>query len=134
MTSVRVSLAACALVSLLLSACGGSDSPTGPSGGGGGGGGGPVAGTITITAAGVSPKTITVAAGSRVTFVNNDSRPHEMDSDPHPTHTDCPEITVGFIAAGASATTQNLNTRRACGYHDHEQAQVTALQGTIVIQ
>src|SRR5262245_5662607 len=132
MTYLRWSMLAGATLSLVVSACGGNN-PTGPSGGGGGGGGTGAA-TITITAAGVSPKNVTVALGQRVTFVNNDSRPHEMDSDPHPTHTDCPEITVGFIAAGQSATTQNLNTRRTCGYHDHEQAQVVALQGTITIQ
>jgi plastocyanin len=134
MTSIRASLMACACVSLLASACGGSDNPNSPSGGSGGGGGGSVAGTITITAAGVSPKTVTVAAGSRVTFVNNDSRPHDMNSDPHPEHTTCPEINVGFIAAGASGTTQNLTRVRSCGYHDHNQPEVAALQGTIVIQ
>ena len=134
MTSIRASLMACACVSLLASACGGNDNPNSPSGGSGGGGGGTVAGTITITAAGVSPKTITVAAGSRVTFVNNDSRPHDMNSDPHPEHTNCPEINVGFIAAGASGTTQNLTRARSCGYHDHNQPEVAALQGTIIIQ
>jgi plastocyanin len=137
MTTLRSSVLACALLSLLVSACGGSNNPAGPSGGGGGGGGGTggtVGATITITAAGASPRNVTVTAGSRVTFVNNDNRPHEMNSDPHPIHTDCPEINVGFIAAGASGTTQNLNNRRACGYHDHNQPDVVALQGTITIQ
>lgn len=128
---------ALATLALVASACGGDDSPgTGPSGGGGGGGGtgGTVAATITITAAGVSPSSVTVAPGSRVTFVNNDSRPHDMASDPHPAHTDCPEINVGFIAAGASGTTQNLNTARTCGFHDHNQPNVSSLMGTIRIQ
>ena len=36
-------------------------------------------------------------------FVNNDSRSHEMFSDPHPEHTDCPEINqVGFLSPGQS--------------------------------
>jgi len=136
MTSFRWSVLTCALLSLLVSACGGNDNPNSPSGGGGGGGGGGTVGgtTDTITAAGVSPKTVTVAAGSRVTFVNNDSRPHDMNSNPHPEHTDCPEINVGFIAAGASGTTQNLTRVRSCGYHDHNQPEVVALQGTIVVQ
>ena len=134
MTSHPLSLAACVLASLLLSSCGGGgDNPT-PVPSGGGGGGGTPGTTITITSAGVSPKTITVSAGSRVTFVNNDSRPHDMNSNPHPEHTDCPEINVGFIAAGASGTTQNLPRVRSCGYHDHNQPEVAALQGTIVIQ
>ena len=138
MTRLRFTTAtAIVLLALSASACGGGDDGpgTGPSGGGGGGGtGGTVAATITITAAGVSPKNVTVAPGSRVTFVNNDSRPHEMDSDPHPAHTDCPEINVGFIAAGQSGTTQNLNTVRTCGFHDHNQPGVTSLEGTIRIQ
>jgi len=123
----------------LLPACGGSDSPTAPSGGGGGGGGGggtggTVGATITITASGVSPQNVTVTPGSRVTFVNNDTRPHDMSSDPHPEHTNCTEITVGFLAAGQSGTTQNLNRVRTCPFHDHNQPDVTSLQGTIRIQ
>jgi plastocyanin len=128
-------------LALSVSACGGDDNPgTNPSGGGGGGGGGGGTGdataTITITASGVSPKEVTVAAGSRVAFVNNDSRPHEMASDPHPTHGDCPSIEqgVGFISAGQTKLTNNLNIARVCGYHDHNQPDVVALQGTIRVQ
>jgi hypothetical protein len=69
-----------------------------------------------------------------VTFVNNDSRAHDMNSDPHPEHTDCTEINVGDIQAGASRTTQNLTRARTCGFHDHNQPTVTALQGTITVQ
>jgi plastocyanin len=126
------------LLALVLPACGGDDNPTAPSGGGGGGGGGGTGGTvgatITITASGVSPQNVTVAPGSRVTFVNNDTRPHDMSSDPHPEHTNCTEITVGFLAAGQSGTTQNLNRVRTCPFHDHNQPDVTSLQGTIRIQ
>ena len=125
------------LLAFVVSACGGDDDPgTGPSGGGGGGGGGTgtVAATITITATGVSPQNVTVAPGSRVTFVNNNTRAHDMSSDPHPAHTDCPEITVGFLQTGQSATTQNLNRVRTCGFHDHNQDTNTSLQGTIRIQ
>jgi plastocyanin len=139
MTTHRFTAAAAGvLLALLVSACGGDDNPgTNPSGGGGGGGGGntgTIAATITITANGVSPSSVTVAPGSRVTFVNNDSRPHDMASDPHPAHTDCPAVNVGFLQAGQSGTTQNLNTVRTCGFHDHNQPDVTSLQGTIRIQ
>jgi plastocyanin len=91
--------------------------------------------TITITSAGVSPQRITVSPGTRVTFVNNDSRNHEMNSDPHPTHGDCPPIDdVGFLAPGQSKQTGNLNVVRTCGYHDHNMESVTSLQGQIVVQ
>ena len=114
-------------------ACGGS-SPSSPSTGGNNGGGSTNTSTITITSAGVSPKDITVSLGSRVTFTNNDSRSHDMDSDPHPEHSDCPALNVGSVPSGQSRTSQNLNTARVCTYHDHDQPTNTALQGSIVIQ
>lgn len=92
--------------------------------------------TLTISSAGsITPKVLTVAVGSRVTFVNNNSRAHDMASDPHPNHTDCPELNqVGFLQPGQSRQTGNLNTRRTCTYHDHNRDTDTTLQGTIVIQ
>ncbi len=116
-------------------ACG-SSNPTAPSDGGGGGGGGGTGGTtITITASGVSPRELTVPAGTRVTFVNNDSRQHEMNSDPHPTHGDCPGIDdVAFIAPGETKLTGNLTQVRRCGFHDHNMPDVVSLQGTIIVQ
>jgi plastocyanin len=91
--------------------------------------------TFTITSSGVSPRTLTVPIGTRVTFVNNDSRPHDMSSNPHPEHTDCPAINdVGFLQAGQSRQTGNLTVARTCGFHDHDQPTNSSLQGSIVIQ
>jgi len=91
--------------------------------------------TITITSSGVNPKNLTVSRGSQVTFVNNDSRSHQMNSDPHPTHGDCLELDqVGFLSPGASRTSGNLNNPRTCGYHDHNDNTNATLQGTITIQ
>jgi plastocyanin len=107
--------------------CGGSSSPTVPV----------VSGTVvvTITAAGVGPKSVTIAPGGRVTFVNNDSKDHQMYSDPHPEHTSCPEFDqVGFLGPGQSRTTGNLNTVRTCGYHDHANFENMSLRGSVVIQ
>jgi hypothetical protein len=70
-----------------------------------------------------------------VTFVNNDTRVHEMDSDPHPDHTDCPEINqVDLLTPGQMKLTGNLNTRRTCGFHDHLNDTNNGLRGSIVIQ
>jgi plastocyanin len=83
----------------------------------------------------VSPRSLTVPPGTRVTFVNNDTRTHEMNSDPHPSHGDCPEIDqVGFLAVRQSKQTGNLVTVRTCGYHDHNQPSTQNLQGTIIIR
>ena len=92
--------------------------------------------TITITANGVNPQRITVPLGSRVTFINNDTRTHEMNSDPHPTHGECPAIDdVGFLAAGGqSKQTGNLTVARTCGFHDHNQPDTASLRGQIIVQ
>ena len=101
-------------VGLLLSACGGGGSPSSPSPDGS-------STTITITSAGVSVTQVTVSPGSRVTFVNNDVRSHNMTSDPHPEHNDCPELNaVGLLAAGQRRESGNLNAVRTCGFHDHD--------------
>ena len=94
------------------------------------------ASTITIANNTVTPKNITVARGSQVTFINNDNASHLMFSDPHPDHTDCPEINqVGFLSPGQTLRTGNMITNRAvCGFHDHDLPNVAGLQGSITIQ
>ena len=83
----------------------------------------------------MSPQSITVTRGSRVTFVNNDSRVHDMESNPHPEHTDCPEINqVGHLTSGQQRDTGNLNIARRCGFHDHINDSNNALKGSITIQ
>jgi hypothetical protein len=70
-----------------------------------------------------------------VRFVNQDSRPHNMASDPHPEHTACPELNqVGFLSAGQSRESGNLVQARTCEFHDHDSPNATALQGRIVIK
>lgn len=91
--------------------------------------------TITITSSGVEPRDLEVAVGSRVLFINDDSRPHTMNSDPHPLHTDCPEINrVGLLQPGQRRETTPFQTPRTCGYHDHNQSTNQALRGRIVIR
>ena len=91
--------------------------------------------TITIANNSVSPKTITVARGERVTFINSDTQAHDMQSDPHPTHTDCQEINqVGFLNPDQSKQTGTFSTARTCGYHDHNRDMVDSLKGAITIQ
>jgi len=95
----------------------------------------PSTATITITSAGVAPRSVTIAVGGRVNFINNDTRVHDMSSDPHPAHTNCPPMNdAGFLQPGQSRMTGNFTTARTCGFHDHNRDTDTTLQGTIVIQ
>jgi hypothetical protein len=112
--------------------CGGSSSTT-PSTGGGTTAPGP--NTIVISNNTLSPQSITLTRGSQLTITNNDSRTHEMDSDPHPEHTDCPELNqIGFLNPGQSRQSGNLNTARTCRIHDHNSPDTASLKATITIQ
>jgi hypothetical protein len=83
----------------------------------------------------ICPQTMTVSRGTRITVINNDSRAHEFNSDPHPEHTDCPELNqVGHLEPGQQRDSGNLNTARRCGFHDHTNPENRALQGAITIQ
>ena len=126
----------------MLAACGGSDSPSGPSGGGttvisgSTGSAGPSGATITITSSGVSPSAVTIAVGQSVTFINNDSRSHEIASNPHPNHGSCPAVEAGLstIGAGQTKLTQGFAGAGTCGFHDHADPNNSALFGTITIR
>jgi plastocyanin len=117
---------AAAAVALAAAGCG-NESPSDPTD--------PPCATITIANNAVSPNAVTISPGCRVAFVNNDSRNHDMSSDPHPEHTDCREInSVGLLTPGRSGETGNLNTVRSCGFHDHLNDAVASLRGTITIR
>ena len=110
------------LVLLLVSCGGGNSTPTTPA---------PPSNpyTFTLTSSGVSPKELTVPLGTRVLFVNNDSRRHDMASDPHPEHTDCIEINLGALVTGQSRETLNLVAAKTCGFHDHDNPPPTTAAG-----
>jgi plastocyanin len=149
MKSVWMALGAAVIVAAAAVACGGGSSPTTPTPAAPpttttppptttppATGPNPTTATITIGATGaVSPASVTIAPGGRVTFVNSHNQAHDMSSDPHPEHTQCPEInSVGFLTAGQTRTTANLNTARTCGFHDHNLPDNAGLKGRIIIQ
>lgn len=83
----------------------------------------------------MTPLDITIAVGQRVTFVNNDTRPHDLVGGVDPSHPDCPEITqAGFLTPGQGRETGVFTTARTCEYHDHTMLSVPAFQGRIIIR
>jgi plastocyanin len=130
---MKQTIVAVALASAV--ACGGgSSNPNNPSPGGGSPG--PSGATITIGAnRTVTPSQVTINPGESVTFVNNDTIPHDMASDPHPAHGDCPALNaVGTLSPGATRLSNALTTSRTCGFHDHNDPTNAALQGRITIR
>lgn len=120
---------AAVVLTVVVAGCGGGASPSTPS---------PPENPnrVTISANGVvSPKELVVPPGTRVLFINNHTRPHDMSSDPHPDHSHCPEINqVGVLNPGQRRETGNLVTVRTCGFHDHDNPNDAALTGSIVIR
>ncbi len=128
-------LAAAALGLSLFAACGddgGSGGPTTPSGGGPG----PSGATITVGSNGaVSPSSVTITVGQSVTFVNNNTRTHELASDPHPAHTNCPSINaLAMLGPGQTKLTNSFGAAGTCGFHDHNDPDNASLKGSITIR
>ena len=48
----------------------------------------------------MNPRELSVPLGARVLFVNNDSRRHDMTSDPHPDHGNCPPLNNVWCGPG----------------------------------
>jgi plastocyanin len=83
----------------------------------------------------MNPLEITIAVGQTVTFVNNDTRPHDVTGGKDPEHPECPEILVaGFVTPGQARQTGVFTTARTCEYHDHSALGVPAFQGRIIIR
>lgn len=131
----RLGLAATALCCGLVACGSGYNSPTEPTRPPVSGTPGPVGATVTIGANGaVSPSQVAVSVGQSVAFVNSHNQRHDMTSDPHPLHTDCPQLNaVGILNAGQSRNTNAFPAPRTCGYHDHENPDNNNLKGQIVI-
>ena len=90
---------------------------------------------MVIGPAGVAQVELRIKAWSRVTFVNNDTRPHTIVSDPVDVHTQCPPVNqVGLLNPGESRSTGTLNLTGTCGFHDHGNKTDASLMGRIVVQ
>lgn len=89
-----------------------------------------VAASITYSASGFSPSSVTVNSGDTIAIVNSSSSQVQFQSDPHPTHTDDPELNVGVITPG-QASMLKLTTKGTHGYHNHLN---TSQTGTIIVK
>lgn len=76
--------------------------------------------TVTFSATGVSPDTVSVPVGGCVDFKNADAVAHWPESDPYPTRTDCPWLNMtASIPAGGDVTVGPAPTPpMVCGFYD----------------
>ena len=79
----------------------------------------PVSGNlITYTDSGFSPAQVSVKVGDTVTFKNDSKANIQVNSAPHPAHTQFPELNIGSIATGESKTV-TFTTAGTKKYHNH---------------
>ncbi len=89
---------------------------------------------VTITKDGMIPATITVIKGSQITFINTDIKPHQIASDPHPTHDGLP----GFDSEEALKKDESFSfifeNSGKFSYHDHLNPNNSKFTGTVIVQ
>jgi|SRR5664279_5349880 len=88
------------------------------------------AATITYSDSGFSPSTTTVKSGDTVAIKNTSSNDMQLDSNPHPIHTDDTDLNVGPVSAGQTKTFTVTKTG-TFGFHNHLNPGDTA---TIIVQ
>ncbi len=87
---------------------------------------------VTITAEGFVPQTILVKKGSTIKWANRDNRPHQVASDPHPTHTMIPTLGKGKLLPTGSSTTLTFDNAGTFTYHDEQDP--LKFKGTIIVK
>lgn len=86
--------------------------------------------TVTLTQNGFSPATLTVKAGTTVTWVNKSGTDATVNSNPHPIHTAYLPLNLGNFSDGATLSL-SFDKPGTYGYHNHLDA---SQKGTIVVQ
>lgn len=87
--------------------------------------------TIEITKDGFIPATLSVPKGSRVTWINKDSKPHRVASNPHPDHNGLKGFDALDIIGPDGRYSFIFDAVGSFGYHDHLNPTVN---GTIIVK
>ncbi|MBI2334342.1 cupredoxin domain-containing protein [Candidatus Daviesbacteria bacterium] len=86
---------------------------------------------VRITSSGFEPQTITIKAGESVTWVNENTVSHQVNSAVHPTHQVYPSLnTIGLLQAGESKSLV-FPEAGSFKYHDHLNPSLT---GSVVVE
>jgi hypothetical protein len=74
--------------------------------------------SVRIGPSGLDPSELRPILGTCVAFTNQDTIPHDIESDPHPAHSNCPWLNVGLVPPGTSRVSLGVNIWGTCEYHD----------------
>lgn len=85
---------------------------------------------ILYSSNGFSPASVTVKSGETIAIKNESATSMQFNSDPHPTHTENPELNVGAVQAGETKMF-TVTTKGTFGFHNHMN---DSQKGTITVQ
>jgi uncharacterized protein YxeA len=77
--------------------------------------------TITYNGSSFSLTADTIKSGQTIKVTNDSDEELDFDSDPHPTHTNNPELNIGNVEPHHSVTA-TLKTTGKWGFHNHHNA------------
>lgn len=86
--------------------------------------------SVTLSADGFSPATLTVKVGTKVTWTNKSGGAATINSSPHPIHTDYQPLNLGTFQDGGTLSL-TFDKAGTYGYHNHLDP---SQKGTIVVQ
>lgn len=76
------------------------------------------------------PTSVRIKVGDSITFSNNDNSAHQIESDPHPIHTDYLPLNIGLLEMGDKSTVKFTSTG-TFGFHDHLNP---SINGKVVVE
>lgn len=85
---------------------------------------------VTLTQDGFSSSTLTVKAGTKVTWINKSGGQATVNSNPHPIHTSYPPLNLGNFSEGGTPSLV-FDKPGTYQYHNHLNPSQT---GTIIVQ
>ena len=91
--------------------------------------------TLTMTDGGVTPRVQSLDIGQRIFVINRSSATHQLASNPHPFHTNCPPLNQpGPLRPGQSGLSGPFEAPGRCGYHNHLNPFNASFQGEVIVE
>jgi len=87
---------------------------------------------VNVTGQGFIPTVIEVKKGTQITWTNTDTSPHQIASDPHPTHTLLAVLNSPEPLASGDSFSATLEKSGTFTYHDH--LNPLKFKGTIIVK
>ena len=94
----------------------------------------PATASVSITSSGPSPATITVSAGTVLTWTNDDTKPHQIAADPHPSNDSIPGFESDTSLLPGDSLSFAFEDQGLYTYHDHLNPLDRIWQGRVVVE